>query len=305
MKPLLAALLLLGLPGWARAHGDLGDVLGAPAAWTYDPWVVTPLYAGAILYLAGTLRLWRHAGYGRGVQRWQAACFWSGWTVLALSLISPLHWLGERLFTAHMVEHGLIMTVGAPLIALARPVGAALWALPVRARRALGRLAQTRPAAALWRTVTEPLVATVLHGAALWAWHLPALYNTVLASVVMHRLQHASFMLTALLFWWSLFHGRAGLRGYGANVFYLFATTLHSGVLGLLISLSPKLLFPQQVALAADWGLTPREDQQLAGLVMWVPIGGIYTVAALYFAGRWIASTRSDCPGGRHAPLAG
>ncbi|HEY0440983.1 MAG TPA: cytochrome c oxidase assembly protein [Xanthobacteraceae bacterium] len=301
----LLAILLLGAAAPALAHGDLGDVIGANAAWTYDPWVIVPLYASALLFLFGTVRLWRHAGHGRGMARWQVACFWTGWTALALALISPLHWLGERLFTAHMIEHGIIMAVAAPLLAVARPVGAFLWALPMRARRALGRLSQTRAVASVWRAATDPLIATLVHGAALWAWHLPGLYNTVLTSIVMHRLQHASFVVTALLFWWSLFYGRAGLRGYGAAVFYLFVTTLHSGVLGLVIALSPKLLFPQQVAFAADWGLTPREDQQLAGLVMWVPMGFIYTAAALYFAACWITGARSQWQGARHAPLAG
>ena len=72
-----------------------------------------------------------HAGPGRGVRHWQVACFWTGWTLLALALLSPLHWLGEHLFVAHMVEHEVLMVVAAPLLAVARPIGAFLWALPL------------------------------------------------------------------------------------------------------------------------------------------------------------------------------
>jgi cytochrome c oxidase assembly factor CtaG len=89
-----------------------------------DAWVVAPLLATGLLYLIGTQRLWRRAGLGRGVHQWQAACFWGGWASLALALVSPLHWFGERLFVAHTIEHTTIMAVAAPLIALSRPIGA-------------------------------------------------------------------------------------------------------------------------------------------------------------------------------------
>ena len=296
----IIALLLLTQP--AAAHGlDGTDFV---ATWTYDPWVVIPLYLSALLYLVGTNRLWQRAGPGRGLRYWQVACFWAGWTSLALALLSPLHWLGERLFVAHMVEHTILMVVAAPLIAVSRPSGAILWGLPRAVRRTLGALTQSRPVAGIWSRLRAPLTATLIQAVALWAWHMPALYNLVLTNVAAHRLQHLSFTGSAMLFWWALWHGQVRSRGYGINIGCLFVTSLHTGVLGALLTVSRRLWFPAQIAFATDWGLTPLEDQQLAGLVMWVPMGLIYTAAGLYFAGQWIAGSSRGAESSSHVALA-
>ncbi|WIU39913.1 cytochrome c oxidase assembly protein [Methylorubrum extorquens] len=277
---------------WSRdasAHGgDVGELWSTGAAWTSDLRVLIPLYASALLFLLGTLRLWRRAGYGRGVRRWQVACFWSGWTVLALALLSPLHWLGERLFTAHMIEHELMMAVAAPLLVLARPWGTMLWALPVSWRVPIGGTIRHAWLSGGWRLASGPFAATLAHAVALWAWHMPGLYDLVLVNPLAHWLQHLSFLASALLFWGALLRGPARRRGYGVAFVYLFLTSLHTGLLGVLLTVSPRLWYPGQVAAAGEWGLTPLEDQQLAGLVMWVPAGLVYTIAALVLAGLWI-----------------
>jgi putative membrane protein len=297
---IIMACVLAATP--AAAHGDPDGTTSILGAWTYDPWILVPLYTSAFLYLLGTYRLWRRAGHGRGVRPWQVACFWTGWTMLALALVSPLHWLGERLFVAHMIEHEVLMVIAAPLLAVSRPFGAFLWALPTRWREGVGRAGRHRAVAAPWRVLRDPFSATLLHGVALWAWHAPALYNTVLTSLLMHRLQHASFFFSALLFWWTLFYGPGRHRGYGIAVSCLFLTSLHSTLLGILLTLARQPWYPQQSDFASICGLTPIEDQQLAGLVMWVPPGLIYLAAALYFAGRWISSSGATRDaGGRHA----
>jgi putative membrane protein len=224
--------------------------------------------------------------------------------LLFAALVAPLHWLGERLFAAHMIEHEILMGVAAPLLVVARPIGAILWAVPRGWRRGSGRAAQQPALARLWGWLTDPLIATILHGIALWAWHVPAFYDAALTSDRLHWLQHLSFFVTALFFWWALLRGRARERGYGAAVFYLFATSLHSGFLGILIALARQPLYPLQTKTALEWGLTPLEDQQVAGLIMWVPGGMVYAVAALALAGLWISRSATSGPGGRHA-LAG
>ncbi|HET6343355.1 MAG TPA: cytochrome c oxidase assembly protein, partial [Myxococcota bacterium] len=104
-----------------------------------------------------------------------------------------------------------------------------------------------------------------------------------------HWLQHASFLGTALLFWWAMVGSPARQRTYGASVVHLFLTSLHTGLLGVLLVLSPRLWYPTMGSDAFLWGLSPLEDQQLAGLIMWVPAGVIYAGAALALAGVWIA----------------
>jgi cytochrome c oxidase assembly factor CtaG len=290
---LVSALLLLATP--ALAHG------GEPHAgsmWTLDARIVIPLAISVGLYGTGLARLWFRSGIGRGVRRWQAACFAAGWLLLVLALVSPLHWLGERLFAAHMTEHEILMALAAPLLVVARPVGAMVWSLPAAWRPTAGRWFQARWLAVL----TAPTAATLLHGAALWLWHAPALYEAALAHAFVHWLQHLSFLVTAVMFWWSLLRGRLRQRGYGAAVFYLFVTALHSGFLGILLAVARKPVYPDQTSAAPAWGFTPLEDQQLAGLIMWVPVGLVYAGAALAFAGLWIGQSGALVrKGGVHA----
>jgi cytochrome c oxidase assembly factor CtaG len=216
-----------------------------------------------------------------------------GWLLLAGALTSPLHDLGKRLFTAHMIEHEILMVMAAPLLVLARPLGPILWAFPPAARYSLGRASQVQVLRWIWAWATNPLVATVLHGAALWLWHMPSLYEAALDSEPVHWLQHFSFFGTALLFWQGVLNGRMQTGGYPAGGFCLFLTALHSGFLGILLVVARAPLFPVQGSSAADWGLTPVEDQQLAGLIMWVPGGLVYATIALALIGLWIAKSRA------------
>jgi cytochrome c oxidase assembly factor CtaG len=279
----------------------MNDLWSIATQWNLDPWVGLPLIATAILYGIGLARLWSHAGTDRGVRIWQALCFASGWLALLLALISPLYRLGEGLFLAHMVEHEIVMLVAAPLIVVARPLGTILWALPTTWRPRFGAMTRRARVTTAWRLISNPWMATAVHGLTLWIWHAPALYERALGNLWIHRLQHVSFLVTALLFWWALTNPRVRLSGYGVAVGCLFVTTLHSGFLGALLTVSRAPWYGAQAEFAALCGLTALEDQQLAGLIMWIPAGLIYTGAALAFAGLWISAAR---PGRFHAPMA-
>jgi putative membrane protein len=239
------------------------------------------------LYIRGVQCIWRRAGLGRGIAHWQVACFAGGWLTLFIALCSPLHWLGEHLFTAHMIEHELLMAVAAPLLAVSRPLGAFLRAFSKRARNALTQWAHARPNRRAWGGLMDPTVATVLHGIALWVWHAPALFDATVQNEFLHRLQHISFLGSALIFWWALFRRPRG--DYGIGAMHVFATMVHMSLLGALLTLSPRVLYGAQTAYAPLFGLTPLEDQQLAGLVMWVPAGTLYAVTALAMLGLWLS----------------
>jgi putative membrane protein len=177
-----------------------------------------------------------------------------------------------------------------------------LWALPKEWRRGMGAVGRVPALARAWSFLTTASIATILHGATLWAWHIPALYEAALADPWLHWLQHLSFFGTALLFWRALLQSPERERAYGAAVFYLFVTSLHTGFLGILLAVARRPIYPLQTGAAHDWGLTPLEDQQLAGLVMWIPAGFVYAGAALALAGLWIARSASHLkPGGRNA----
>jgi putative membrane protein len=298
LRPALS-LLLVSAASPAAAHGG-ADVAGGLGL---DPVVALPLALSMLLFARGVLRLWFRAGPGRGVASWRAACFLAGWLCLVLALLSPLHRLGRTLFTAHMLEHELLMVAAAPLLVLARPIGPMLWALPQRWRRALGRAAQARAVATPWRAFTAPVTATALHAAVLWAWHLPLLFEATLDSALAHRLQHVSFFGGALVFWWAMLERRP--RAPGAAAMHLFVTSIHASLLGALFLFAQRLWYPRQTLGAPAFGLTPLEDQQLGGVVMWLLACSVYLIAALWLLALWIRASGASASGGwRHAPSA-
>jgi cytochrome c oxidase assembly factor CtaG len=284
---------LLGT-GHALGHGN--ESAGAALSWTFDSWIVVPLIGFATLYFLGTCKLWRRAG--RGARSLATLTFVAGWLTLAGALLSPLHWLGEHLFTFHMIEHEIVMAVSAPLMVLAKPVGQLLWAFPHRTRLVIGHLMALPSMRSAWAWLSAGRNATILHGIAIWAWHAPVAFEAAVTDVAIHRLQHLSFFVTAILFWWSVL--RTSDRGLAA--WHLFITMLHMSILGALMALAPRVLYATQTATASEWGLTPLEDQQLAGIVMWVPAGTIYAGAALVLFTVWIARSSAEGRGHENAP---
>jgi putative membrane protein len=257
------------------------------SAWSFEPAVLVGLALTGVLYVAGARALWRNAGIGRGLRTWEAGAFALGWISIAVALISPLHQLGGVLFSAHMVQHELLMAVAAPLLVLGRPVVVWLWALPLPWRKRLGRWAAAAPMKRTWAALTLPLVAWMIHALAIWLWHVPRLFQATLESELVHTLQHLSFLGSALLFWWALLQIRDGRLGRPVAVVYLFTTAMHTSLLGAILAFSSRVWYPIYDA-TASWGLTPLEDQQLAGLIMWIPAGLAYLIAALAITATWL-----------------
>jgi cytochrome c oxidase assembly factor CtaG len=279
-----AAALLAAIASPALAHdGRPIEPHDLWAAWSWEPATVTALAVAALLYARASALLRRRSANGRRARAVQSLGFWAGWALLVVALVSPLHRLGGATFAAHMVQHELLVALAAPLLVLARPAPALLWALPAGWRRPVGRATRGPTTRAAWAALTHPLVAFLLQAAALWSWHLPGPYQATLRSELAHALQHASFLLAASLFWWSVLHP-PGRRGGGAALGSLFGTTIHTGALGALLALAERPWYPDYGRTAWAWGLTPLEDQQLAGLVMWIPACLAYIVAALWIA---------------------
>ena len=249
-------------------------------AWRFDPGVVIPLVIAAILYIRG-------ARTYRGVSLQQIACFTAGYLVLVVALISPLHPLGEVLFSAHMVQHELLMLVAAPLLVLSRPLVPFLWGVPLPLRRTLGRWSKWTPIERSWHALTRPMVAWWVHAIVLWIWHAPSFFQATLTNEWVHAAQHTSFLVSALLFWWSLFYVR-GQAGYGVAVLYVFTTAVHTSILGALLTFAPTVWYPAYAATVANWGLSPIEDQQIGGLIMWIPAGIVYVVIGLWLFAAWL-----------------
>jgi putative membrane protein len=270
------------------AHGVVHASLGE---WTWEPITIALLLVSAVLYGAGVRQLWRRAGIGRGVSRWQAAAFGAGLLSVAIALVSPLAWLSQILFSAHMTQHEVLMLIAAPLLVLGHPIFAFLWALPPSWRDAAGQWSHGPRVRACWCAATAPLAVFLAHAVALWVWHLPALYDAALANAGVHALEHLSYVLTAALFWWGMTAGRYGKMGYGVAVLYVFLTAVHSSILGALMTVAPGVWYPWYQAAAAPWQINALEDQQLAGLLMWVPSGLIFIVLGLALLAAWLGES--------------
>jgi putative membrane protein len=282
MPWLIALAALVACPSAYAHHAGAADSLAV------EPWAVACLAASAVLYAIGVSRLWRRAGRERGIGSADIVRFTLGWLVLLVALMPPLDGMGELSFAAHMVQHELLMALAAPLLVLGRPLEAWTWALAPSWRSRARAVTRSRGFAAAWHAITQPLAAWTLHAVAVWAWHVPALFEAALASTGVHILQHTSFLGTALVFWWSVFDRRRRNAG-GTALASLFTTMGHTGALGALLTFGARLWYPSY---AGAFGLTALEDQQLGGLIMWGPASLAYLAAALVIASRWLLPPR-------------
>jgi putative membrane protein len=296
LKCLRHATLAAGcaLPLAAEAHGA-----SVPDQWwVLDPWLWLPLIAFAILYLRGMSLLRAQArtnGRTLRVLDPLAGCaFWAAIAALFLALIWPLEALSGVSFAAHMTQHMILIAVAAPLLVYAEP------SLPlVRALPFLGAVARGKIVKRALRIALMPRFAFALHAALIWFWHAPFPYELALRNDAMHVLEHLSFFGSGILFWAALRQaGRAGGSGYGQAALWTLGTLMHTGILGALITFSPRLLYSVYADIDLGW-LTPLEDQQLAGLVMWVPGGLLYLVVGLGFVVAWLNDA------GRHSARIG
>jgi len=282
----LSALVLAATPAAAAAHS--GHDHSQFPGWELDPLVIVPLALALGIFLAGQWKLRQRSSLPRN-RSW---LFLGGWMVLTLALVSPLHTGGERSFTLHMIEHELIMLVSTLLLAASRAGGILAWGLPAPFRRALGG-SWKAPLSSFWRKLTEPITATILQAVVLWVWHAPALFDHALESDGWHAAQHISFVAASLLFWVAMLDPRRG--GCLLSAACLFLTSLVEGALGALMSLAQSPWYSAYAGMGLSGiGLDPTTDQQLAGLIMWIPGGVVHGAAALVLLYRWLSTSEGS-----------
>ena len=276
LNSVVHAFALILVAGPALAHGPGEIVLD---------WVSWGLGLSLLAYAAGLLRAQQRP------PAWRPALFVAGWSLLAISLVGPVeHWAHASL-AGHMTQHMMLLAVVPPLLLLARPMPQFMLALTSAARRRIGpTLARVYSG-----TAATPVTAFVAHGLVIWLWHFPLPYQLALDYRLLHDLEHLMFFGTGLWFWWSLIApGRLGLGSFGLAAVLAVLTLMHTGMLGALMTFAPQLLYPDHPAGFA--GFDQLSDQQLAGLLMWVPGGLIYTAAALALAGLWLQRSDRDNP---------
>jgi putative membrane protein len=215
---------------------------------------------------------------------------------LGLALLSPLDALSGALASAHMVQHLLLLLVAAPLLALSAPSSAILRGSPLALRRASGhwrrRLGLTHGNLGVLR---HPAAVWLSSVGVIWFWHAAGPYDATLDNQPLHVLEHASFLVTAVLFWQVVVGVRGAARvSGGLGVLLVFAMAMQSVFLSVLLTFARTPWYSGYAQTTAPWGLDPLTDQRLAGVIMWIPAGGIYLVVALALLVAWIRATEPE-----------
>ncbi len=245
--------------------------------WTFSLPLLVTLGAIGLGYAAALRFRWRR----------EATPFLLALALIAACQVSPLHRIGEEyLFSAHMLQHLLLILGAAPLLVVGLPPD-----LVERARQLPGgRRIETM--------LGDPRITFTAATVTLWTWHAPALFNLTLVSAPAHALEHLMLVATSVMFWWPVLSPRreSRLRPL-ALIGYLGAAVVSGTLLGIILTFAPPGIYPAYLhpadslhllaTIRGRWGLVPAVDQQVGGLLMWVPVGLLYLGFMLAAFLRW------------------
>ncbi len=257
--------------------------MAVDVSWSFAPVVVASLLAYAVVY-GLRWRTVRRQGGARAAGVGRAVLWGAGIVTLAVALVSPIDVLGEQFATFHMVQHLLIADVAPILLTLALTK----WLLRPATRR-IHRLEQAAG------PFGHPAFGVVAYVGVMWLWHVPALYDAALSSGAVHTLEHLSFAAAGLLYWWHLLspiRSRLRLAGMGP-ILYMASTKILVGLLGVLLAFSPDVLYAYAWE-GTKWGLSPIDDQNVAGLVMALEQSVVMGIALAYLFFRMLAESEAE-----------
>ena len=263
--------------------------LKSRAAWviaTTDDWLFFDVHLSILAGIATLTALytlcltrWRTRLAGdEPIDGKKARLFYASMVLLWLTLDGPLHHLAdELLFSAHMVQHLVLQLVWAPLFLLSLPP----WMIRPLVARATARRLAVR--------LTRPVAAFFIFQGATWGWHWPALYNLALEVHPWHIVEHLLFMTAACIFWWPLVGNLSEVPRprFGAQMVYVFLNMLAMKALGMAISLQDTVIYTWYERMPRVWGLSALDDQQIGGLMMWLPGGILLWVGAGWVFFQW------------------
>ncbi|MEP7081380.1 MAG: cytochrome c oxidase assembly protein [Chloroflexota bacterium] len=277
---LAPAAALLAVPAAVLAHGTSAPPPELPAvlfAWRFDLLVVIGIGIVAAAYL-WAVRHVNRAHPGNRQPRYRSWLFLGGLAAIGLALLSPIEAYDGALFSVHMVQHIILEFVAAPLLLAGAPITLTLRAASPSVRRGLLAVLQSR----LMHVVSFPVIAWILFAGVNWGWHFSVFYDQALESAPLHYFQHATFLGAALLFWWPVLgvDPSPWRLPHPVRVLYLFLAMPQNSFLGVALLSASTALYPHYVTNVRSWGLTPVEDQQLGGMLMWV-VGDLAFLAGM------------------------
>jgi cytochrome c oxidase assembly factor CtaG/cytochrome c2 len=260
--------------------------------WQFEPIVSTSLAVVAALYVLGLYRLSNKIEVRVRPDKLHIGGFFSGMLLVFAALCSPIETLADSLFSMHMGQHILLTMMAPPLLVWSNPGPVLAAAFDERWRHGMATALIALGLDRIARFVMHPITVFILFCGVFVFWHLPIPYLWGLRYQIAHLLEHASFLFAALAFWILIIEPSGKRRlGYGAALLFLTVTVMVSDLPGALMVLSPRSLYPIHADGATAWGLSVMQDQELAGLIMWIPAGGIYLAAAMWLFVRLLQET--------------
>jgi putative membrane protein len=260
------------------------------SAWELRPEVLAVLIPLGVVYMLGWHNL-RQQSSSRKLATWpRLAAYWGGLFIIAVSLLSPIDRLGGQLFFMHMIQHKLAVMFAAPLLWLANPFPVMLWALPWTVRQQVGGLfTRNSLVRRALTTFTQPGVTWLVFVAIYVGWHDSKAYNAALSYDWVHDIQHISFLLAALLYWYPVIGAAPRLArrlpSWG-KIIYLVGTVPPNMLLGVSIAFASDVIYTYYNSVPRIWGFTVMQDQQISGAIMWIPGSMMFLMAALFILGR-------------------
>lgn len=257
------------------------------SAWDFTSTSAILFLLLAATYLVGSVRLLMRTRTDRS-SRMKFAAGLSSFVLLGFSLAGPLDVYATDLFALHTTQHIVIAMLAAPLMLVARPMPAYIWAFPRPLRIGAGTaLTEAAIVIRVVRLLTRPVVALPLFIGTLYAWHIPAAYNGSLENEWLHLLMHFTMFITAILFWWPII-GPPPVRtrlSYPQRIVFLLLAVTPSALLAAIITLSNSVIFESHLNNPGHFGWSPKEDQRIGGLLMWIPGNFVFltTMAVLFF----------------------
>ena len=290
MRSMLATAALVGVAAWpsaSLAHVDADPAASAWWAWQFTPDIVIGTMIVAALYAAGLHHL---KGRSASPSAWRDASFVAGLSLIFLALQSPLDALADHSFALHQIQHLLLHAAGPMLIMLAAPQGPLAAGLPVVLRRYLvAPLARNGALRAVFGLLSRPAVATALFVGSIYFWQVPKHHDLAVLDDAVHYAMHVSMLLAGLLFFWRVLDPRPEPWGARSRTRMLMVWTALAAniVVGSLTTFKAGVLYRAYDELGRLSGLVALTDEQLGGLVMWIPGSMMYVVAALVVLRAW------------------
>ena len=284
------------LPAIVLAHVSEGPAESSASAWQFTPDVVLLTLFFVVLYVAGLRRLRGRSNYP---SPWRSASFLVGMALVFLALQSPIDALSEHLFFVHQIQHFLLHSAGPMLVMLGEPQAPLIAGSPPWLRHYLiGPVMANRPLRAVFRAISRPIGATTLFVGSLYVWQWPAFHDLAVRDEGVHYVMHISMLIAGLVFFWCIFDTRPAPLGarYGTRVTMLWAAVVGNILLGAITTLKPTALYAAYDDFGRLWGLTALPDEQLGGLILWIPPSMMCLIALFVVIQSWSAHESKVAP---------